>query len=220
MSEERLRDVAARATEATEQERARVARELHDGVGQVMTALRLGLQVLDATLPAGDPARPRVVEAGKLVDEAMDEVRRIAMNLHPAALDRLGLVEALGGLCEGVASRAGVPVSFAADPLPAGLPTAVEAACYRVVQEGLNNSVRYADASGIDVRLEARGDRVAVSVTDDGRGFDATAPRRGLGLRGMEDRAALLGGDFDLRTAPEEGTSVRASFPVAAKVSL
>ncbi len=215
-SEAKLREVAGRATEATERERARVARELHDGVGQLMTALHLRLQVLRATLDPDEATRKRLDDAENLVDEAIDELRRIAMNLHPAALDRLGLLEALRELCDGVAARAGLVVDFRADELPGELPTAVESACYRVVQEGLTNAVRYAEASALGVRLELRQQALHVVLTDDGRGFDLSAPRQGLGLRGMEDRAMLLGGVFEVSSEATKGTMIRATFPLDA----
>lgn len=222
-SEAQLREVAGRAVEATEQERQRVGQELHDGVGQMLTAIRLSLQVLWATLKrddslrTDDPLNQRLKDAEKLVDETIDELRRIAMNLHPAALSRLGLVEALTELCSGVAARAGLDVSFHCDDLPNGgrLPAALESSCYRLVQEGLTNVVRYASARHVDVSVTFDEGALRVRVVDDGVGFD---PERatlseGMGLRGMRDRAALLGGTLSVETGEGKGTTIEVTLP-------
>jgi len=152
-SEAKLREVAGRAVEATEQERQRVARELHDSTGQMLTGIRLSLQVMGTTIDEASPMRARLDELEQLVDETIDEVRRIAMDLHPAALDRLGLVEGLSELCSGMASRAGFEVDFRTHDLPANLPAGVETSCFRLVQECLTNVTRYAEASQVTVEL-------------------------------------------------------------------
>lgn len=222
-SEAQLREVAGRAVEATEQERQRVGRELHDGVGQMLTAIRLSLQVLwatlkrDGSLKPDEPLHQRLREAEKLVDETIDELRRIAMNLHPAALSRLGLVEALTELCSSVAARAELEVSFQCDDLPDGgqLPAALESSCYRLVQEALTNVVRYAAARHIDVSVGLGEGCLIVRVTDDGAGFDPLKAElgEGMGLRGMRDRAALLGGTLSITTGEGEGTSIEVTLP-------
>jgi signal transduction histidine kinase len=214
-SEARLREVAGRAVEATELERQRVARELHDGAGQTLTAIRLSLQVLAATVGSQDQAGARLSDAERLVDELIDEIRRIAMDLHPAALDRLGLSQGLAELCSGVAARTKLAVRFQCD-LAGRLPAAVESSCYRVVQECLTNVVRSAEARSVAVVLERVGAELTVRVTDDGRGFDPSAPRVGLGLRGMGDRAALLGGTLSIESAPGRGTTVEVKLPIGA----
>jgi signal transduction histidine kinase len=215
-SEARLRDVAGRAVEATEQERQRVARELHDGVGQLMTGTRLSLQVLSTTMKPDGPERDRLNELEQLVDESMDELRRIAMDLHPAALDRLGLEQALAELCSGVATRASLDVSFESDPLPEQLPAAVESASYRLIQECLTNVVRYAEATSVTVQVTLEDERqLHIRVVDDGRGFETSVPSKGLGLRGMNDRAALLSGNLVIESDPKKGgTSIEATFPI------
>lgn len=213
-SESKLREVAGRAVEATEQERQRVARELHDGVGQMLTALQINLEVMNATLEPGSPAKAQAGDTARLVAESIDELRRIAMNLHPAALDRLGLIEGLGELCQSVASSARLDITFEADELPRKLPTAVETSCYRLVQEGLNNIVRYAEARTVEVDLTLDEGTLTVRVSDDGIGFDPDSPSRGLGLRGMQDRAALLGSTLSLESSPGAGTTIEAIIPL------
>lgn len=212
-SKARLREVAARAVEAAELERQRVARELHDGAGQTLTAIRLALGVLAMARGREDQFAARLADAERLVDDSIDELRRIAMDLHPAALDRLGLAGGLEELCSGVAARTGLAVSYECS-LDGALPAAIESACYRVVQECLTNAVRYAGATTVTVSLEPGGpDRLRVRVTDDGKGFDPSAPRSGLGLRGMGDRAALLGGTLSIESAPGQGTTIDVLLP-------
>jgi signal transduction histidine kinase len=213
LSEARLREVAGRAVEATEQERQRVARELHDGVGQILTAIRLSLQVLTQLLSPQELSRARVGDLETLVDESIDELRRIAMDLHPAALDRLGLQQGLAEMCSSVATRAGIRVHFVHVELPEALPAAVESSCYRLVQECLTNIVRYAEAENVEVRIENDGRAIEVRVEDDGVGFETSRPSQGLGLRGMEDRTALLGGSLTIESAPGRGTAIRAILP-------
>jgi len=213
-SEAALRKMAARAAEATEQERKRAARELHDGAGQVLTAIRLSLQVVENALEPDSPARERLAETEGLVDDAIVEVRRIAMALRPAALDRLGLRESLEELTRSIAVRADLEVVFEASDDIEGLPAAVESAAYRLVQECLTNVVRYSGASEATVTVSRGAGCLDVSVSDDGTGFDTEAPREGLGLEGMTERVALLGGRLSIESAPRRGTRVTASLPV------
>lgn len=213
VSEERLRDMAARAAEATEQERQRVARELHDGAGQVLTAIRLSLQVLGAA-ETRSVTKERLADAEGLVDEAIDEVRRIAMALGPAALHRLGLAQSLEELTRSLASRSGLPIEFSAPERLDGLSAAVESAAYRVVQEGLTNVLRHAEAARVGVEVELDGGRLEIAVSDDGLGFDPAAPRSGLGLAGMQERVALLGGTLSVESAPGRGCRLHASLPL------
>jgi signal transduction histidine kinase len=212
-SETRLREMAARAVEAAELERQRVARELHDGAGQTLTAIRLALGVLATARGREDEFGARLADAERLVDDSIDELRRIAMDLHPAALDRLGLAAGLEELCSGVAARTGLAVGFECS-LEGALPAAVESTIYRVVQECLTNVARYAEATTVSVALEPAGhERLRLRVADDGKGFDPAAPRSGLGLKGMGDRAALLGGTLSIESAPGRGSTIEVTLP-------
>jgi signal transduction histidine kinase len=214
LSEARLREVAGRAVEATEQERQRVARELHDSTGQMLTAIRLSLQVADTLLEEGSPARPSLDDLEQLVDDTIDEVRRIAVDLHPAALDRLGLVEGLSELSSGMGSRAGVEIAFETSDVPPNLPAGVQSSCFRLIQEALTNAVRYAEAKLIMVELAFENSTLKISVIDDGQGFDPNEVRRGFGLGGMQDRVAMLGGSLSIESAPGRGTEISIVIPV------
>jgi signal transduction histidine kinase len=219
-SERKLREVAGRAVEATEQERQRVARELHDGTGQMLTAIRLSLQVLGTPGAGQAPTTDALAELEHLVDETIDEIRRIAVDLHPAALDRLGLVPGLTELCSSVASRSGLEVEFQAHGVPPTLPAAVESSCYRMVQEGLTNAVRHARAHSVRVALMFEHDELKIVISDDGQGFDLDAERSGFGLRGMHDRAALLGGTLSVESREGAGTRLAATFPAVGTVGV
>lgn len=214
-SEKKLREVAGRAVEATEQERQRVARELHDSTGQMLTAIRLSLQVLGATIDANDPARGRLSDLEQLVDETIDEVRRIAVDLHPVALDRLSLSEAISELCSGMGSRAGLTIDFQSKDLPEELPTAVEGSAFRLVQECLTNVIRYAGAESVTAELSFVENVLSIVVRDDGRGFDPETIDSGYGLLGMQDRVALLGGTLKIESEIDAGTTITAALPVA-----
>lgn len=214
-SEARLREVAGRAVEATEQERQRVARELHDGVGQSLTAIRLTLHVLSQKLDENDDSRQRVHDVENLVDDSIDELRRIAMALHPAALDRLGLREGISEMCSSVATSAGIHIEQHLIDVPDSLPASVESSCYRLVQECLTNIVRYARATNVEVRIQNTGSALRVKVEDDGVGFDDSSPSEGLGLRSMKDRTALLGGTITIESTPGKGTTIEALLPMS-----
>jgi len=216
-SDRQLKTVAARAAEATEQERIRVARELHDGAGQILTGIRLSLQVLRSAVDKQGAAVDRIALTEGLVDQAIDEVRDIAMGLRQAALDRLGLVEAIGELCDGVKSSSGLDARFSTRGVPEELPAAVETALYRLVQECVNNTLKYADASSVSIELDLEGDQLRVRIEDDGVGFDVDSARRGMGLRNMSERVALLSGRLDIESELGQGTIVLAEVPLDAK---
>ncbi len=199
-SERRLRELSSRAVALQQSERRAIARDLHDGVGQTLTAVRLKLQI------AGSDAR-----AMALVDQAIDEVRRALDRLAPAVLDEVGLVSALGRLCETVSETSGLTVHFQGDDV-GDVDAAVEATLYRIAQESLHNAVRHAEAHGARLTLQREDGSLVLEIEDDGRGFD-TQEQSGRGLRGMEERAALLGGRWSLRSEPGRGTHVRVELP-------
>lgn len=205
--EEERRESARRALGAQEAERLRIARELHDEVGQALTAVLLQL---DRALVgvAGEPGE-RIREARETARETLEEVRGIARNLRPEALDDLGLASALRQLCL-EAERAGVLVERA---IAAGVSLApdAEVVIYRVAQEAMTNALRHADAERIRLVLRRDGGTTVLRVEDDGRGTGRSA--EGAGVRGMRERAVLVGGRLELRAAPGGGTSVTLSLP-------
>jgi two-component system sensor histidine kinase UhpB len=206
------RDSARRALGAQERERLRIARELHDEVGQVLTAVVLQLDRLQRTTEP--ERRAELEETREAVRGSLREVGAIARRLRPEALDDLGLPSALAELTNDVERRAGVRVERA---LAAGLPVLSddeELVVYRVAQEALTNAVRHGAPRHASVRLRSVGGAVELEVHDDGAGFKVGANGEGAGLRGMRERAVLVGAVVDVTSAPGAGTTVRLRLPV------
>jgi two-component system, NarL family, sensor histidine kinase UhpB len=200
------------ALAAQEAERLRVARELHDEIGQTLTAITLQAE----RAANGDPAMaPRELErVAAAVRESLDEVRRIARELRPEALDDLGLVNALIALCSRVDAHGGPRIRRRFQAKLPQLSPDVELVIYRVVQESLTNAVRHADATSVTVSLEAGGDAVTASVADDGKGMPSPPPADTAGITGMRERALLVGGQLSIASTPGGGTDVRLVVPL------
>ena len=198
---------------AQEEERRRLARDLHDEVNQALTAILLRLEALAQDSP---PAHAQeVTELKRLVNQAMDELLNLARQLRPSALDDHGLVPAIDAQLKRFAARTGVEVRMNAEGDAEELEEDVQTAVYRVAQEALTNAERHAGATCVEVELEVEDDRTELRVRDDGGGFDPGRAARtdsgersasGLGLRGMAERARLVGGELDVRSAPGGGT--------------
>ncbi|MFC7986771.1 HAMP domain-containing sensor histidine kinase [Streptomyces sp. NPDC057336] len=205
---------SARVLLAQEAERRRIAQELHDEVGQSMTAILLVLG--RAADDADQPLREELLQAQEITRESLDEVRRLVRRLRPGVLDDLGLISALSSLTHDFATHTGLRVvrRFDAD-LPA-LDQETELVLYRVAQESLTNAARHADAERVQVSLGRADGAVALTITDDGRGT-AEAVREGAGIRGMRERALLIGATLDVTSATGAGTSVRLTAPVPRK---
>jgi len=197
------RESGGRAQQAREAERSRIARGLHDEVGQVLTGVLLQLE-----------GEGRAEETKAAVRQALEEVRRIGQELRPEMLEHLGLVSALTELSRRFADQSGLRIErrFAADLPP--LSDDVELTLYRVAQESLTNVARHARASRVEVVLEAGADSVVLRVVDDGRGIDEWAAVNGRrGLRGMREQALLVGGALAVKRAREGGVEVRLEVP-------
>ncbi|WP_030953483.1 HAMP domain-containing sensor histidine kinase [Streptomyces sp. NRRL S-481] len=202
---------SARALLAQEAERRRIAQELHDEVGQSMTAVLLGLK--RAADDAPSPLRAELHEAQEITRESLDEVRRLVRRLRPGVLDDLGLVSALTSLTEDFATHTGLHVTRRFDTdLPALSPEA-ELVLYRVAQESLTDVARHADAQRVSVALRLADESVVLTVTDDGSGI--RTPREGAGIRGMRERALLIGGSLEISPASRTGTRVQLTAPHA-----
>jgi PAS domain S-box-containing protein len=218
--QQELRDLSARVLEAREEEKTRIARELHDELGQLLTALKMDLSWLRERLPAGELAGKADEMAGVL-DSTVTSTRRISADLRPLMLDDLGLAEAASWLVEDFAKRSGIHVDarIAEDlPLEKLSPTAATAV-YRAVQESLTNIVRHSGARHAWVLIEVDDGALYVEVEDDGRGIapQDLAKARSLGLRGMRERVAYLGGGLEIMRAPRGGTRLRLRMPLAAE---
>jgi two-component system, NarL family, sensor histidine kinase UhpB len=212
--EEERRRSGTLAMRAQEEERRRLARDLHDEVNQALTAILLRLEALAQDSP---PARvDELNELKRLVNQAMEELLNLARQLRPTALDDHGLIPAVETQLKRFSARTGVEVSIETDGDPTSLPEDVQTAVYRILQEALANVGRHAGATAVAVELEVADDRLELRVRDDGAGFDpgsvgrggGDSPGAGLGLSGMAERARLAGGELDVLSAPGGGTTV------------
>lgn len=217
LEEERRRSVE-RSLGAQEAERRRVAQELHDGIGQSLTALMLQVDRAARRVPAEDPLHGELCSAREAARTLLGEVREVATRLRPEALDDLGLVNALEALCARVGEQSGIAVRLSVD---AGLPPLspeAELVVFRVAQEALSNTLRHAGASAADLTLAVGDDgTVTLRASDDGRGLGGSVP--GAGIQGMHERALLLGGTCRLRTLEGGGTEVALRLRTAAVVA-
>jgi two-component system sensor histidine kinase UhpB len=208
------RESGRRALAAQEAERQRIARGLHDEVGQVLTGVLLRLDAAADEL--GEEKREEIAEMKRDVRQALDEVRRISRELRPEMLEHLGLVSALTELARTFGRVSGIEVDhhFARDVPPVTPET--ELALYRIAQESLTNIARHAGASRVAMSLEPGRESVVLRVVDDGRGFaTGLAPEGHGGLRGMRERALLVGATLTIREAPTGGVEVRVDAPSA-----
>ncbi len=217
-SRERLRRLSARLIEAQEAERRHLARELHDEIGQALTAVKINLQ---AAQQGEEDSAARLADSMAIVEGTMAQVRDISLSLRPSILDDLGLVPALRWYAAGQAGRAGFELHFESDPAAIHVAPEIEIGCYRVVQEALHNVARHAGARNVDVRVRLEEGDLSLTVKDDGVGFDVAAAREqasangNLGLLSMTERARLLGGRLRVQSAPGKGTSIQAALPLA-----
>jgi signal transduction histidine kinase len=213
LSERIAQDALRRVVEAQELERRRLARELHDETGQALTSILLGLKALEER--TGDEAsRAAMEELRELVVSTLQDVRRLAVELRPTALDDFGLVAALERLTASFAEQTGISVDFQTALADERLPEEVETALYRIVQESLTNVVKHARARRVSILLARKEGSVKAVVEDDGRGFDPAQAGDGFGLVGMRERLALLGGRLEVESGVAAGTTIAAEVPV------
>jgi two-component system sensor histidine kinase UhpB len=212
--EEERRRSGTLAMRAQEEERRRLARDLHDEVNQALTAILLRLEALSQDSP---PDRlDELTELKRLVNQAMEELLNLARQLRPTALDDHGLMPAIETQLKRFSARTGIEVRVSTEGEPETLPEDVQTAVYRILQEALANIGRHAAATAVSVEMEVEDERLELHIRDDGVGFDPSAlvrengngPGAGLGLSGMVERARLAGGELDLRSAPGGGTTV------------
>jgi two-component system CheB/CheR fusion protein len=205
---------------AQEEERRRVARELHDQMGQNLTALNLGLNSLDDSDHGGDAFRSIVRPLQELAAQTARDLHRVALELRPAALDDLGLVKALRNLVENWSLHCRIESDFEATNYdPAKACFEIETTLYRLVQEALNNVAKHSGASQVSVVLRTTPDHVQAIVEDNGHGFEVGRVRQAeagrLGIKGMQERLGLLHGKLGIESAPGRGTTVVARIPIA-----
>jgi PAS domain S-box-containing protein len=217
---ERMRQLTQQVVSAQEQERRRLSRELHDEAGQSLTALKIGLQLVLADLPQElETQRRQMQEAVALTEHTMGKMRRLAQDLRPPALDAIGLIPTLRDLCQSVAQRSRLSVSFIYKDVP-DLPDSINVCLYRFLQEALTNALKHADPGRIWIRIWSNTHEVSLLIGDDGKGFDPdetllfSSKGGGMGLLGMHERLELVGGRLEIRSSPGHGTSLTARVPI------
>ena len=215
-----LRALARRLSEIREEERRTIARELHDQVGQALTALKLDLAGVRGQIPTGPGGEgaSRLATMEALLDETLETTRRLSAMLRPSILDDLGLAAAIRWQAAEFTQRTGVPCETRVPEEQAALAPSVALALFRILQEALTNVARHAAARHVVVELLREREAAALVISDDGRGLAAleASGRRSLGLMGMRERAAALGGEIEISGAPGRGTTVRARIPAGA----
>jgi two-component system sensor histidine kinase UhpB len=217
-----LQKMSEQVLAAQEDERKRIARELHDETAQSLTTLLIRLKILEKARTETE-IRGQIDELRELTAQTLEAVRKLAVELRPATLDDLGLVVALEAYAESYSSRLPIRVTFGSegfDDSLGRLPPQVELVLYRVVQEALTNVAKHADAANVEVQLRRRPGEVLAVVSDDGRGFEVDdmmrSRERGLGLFGMQERLALVRGQLVIDSRPGGGTRLEARVPYRA----
>jgi len=213
----RLQALSVRLLQVEETERRRIARELHDGIGQLLTAVKLRLAGLN---PSSADYGSRRGECVAAIDDALEQVRRVSRDLRPSQLDDLGLLAALRSHLDQQASSAGFKPNFTHEGVPQRLAAEIETTCFRIAQEALTNIARHAQASEVWVTLAGTEEELRLEVRDNGRGFDVAAARlraaagRSMGLLSMEERATLAGGRLAIDSALSRETRLSLTLPL------
>lgn len=219
-AEEALRGYSRRLIEAQEEERQRIARELHDQIGQILTAVQINLHTIRRLSPVSE-ALVHVDDGIRVLDEALEQVRDLSLDLRPSLLDDLGLFAALRWYLGRYARRTGIRPEVVME-LPQQderFSHDIETACFRIAQEALTNVARHANANSVTIHLQALDEKLELTVGDNGLGFDTQLLRHGtssaatLGLQGMRERAEAVGGSLLISSSPAKGTEVKATFP-------
>jgi PAS domain S-box-containing protein len=212
-SHERTRDLARQVISAQEEERRRVSRELHDEAGQEMIALKLNLDEIRMDLPDElSPIRERLSKAINDTNQTLEHIRELAHSLHPPVVDVGGINLGLDDFCREFSNRFHLSVDYRGMDLP-NVPDEISISLYRVLQEMVTNVVRHAHAKRIWVALRYKNETIILSVKDNGQGFEQESTKRGIGLTGIEERLRLLGGRFEVKSRPGNGTRVTAYVP-------
>jgi two-component system, NarL family, sensor histidine kinase UhpB len=210
---------ASQILRAQEEERKRIARELHDETSQALTSLLISLAVLENDYPQLE-AHQHLTQARDIVHSTLRAIRNLSIDLRPSALDDLGLLPALNWYVKEYQQKVGVDVEFSAIGFKDRYTTEVETALYRIVQESLTNIAKHANATYIEIIMREEQQQANITITDNGQGFDPESilkdqtGNRGLGLKGMIERAMLLNGIVEIVAAPWRGTKIRVSLPL------
>jgi signal transduction histidine kinase len=221
--ERRFRSISRGVLRMQEAERGRISRELHDGVGQSLTALKVQLELMERSAEASASAfAERLAELRELADQTLQEVREISHLLRPQMLDELGLVPTLRWLARTFQKRTGIVVTLTCEGVDDDVPPEVETVLFRIAQESLTNVARHAGSPNAEVVLRRAAERLVLTVQDHGAGFDVEAAQelserdddRGFGLRGMRDRVQLFRGRLSVTSLRGQGTTIEADVPL------
>ena len=214
-SERAAQELSGRLIHTQEEERSRIARDLHDDFNQRLALLSVEIDLLGQKASATDYAT-KLHQFGEHIRELGSDVHRLAYQLHPAKLDQLGLVAAVSGLCRDLSQKSGLKVDFAHDSVPRSLPADVARCVFRVVQESLQNILRHSGAKEGQVELAVHDGYIRLVVSDAGKGFDLERARNagGLGLLSMRERVRLSRGSLEIRSKPGHGTQVELTIPL------
>jgi signal transduction histidine kinase len=219
LAEEALSKLSGRLIDAQEEERKRIAREIHDDYNQRLAMLALELESIEEEI-GNSPATagPRIHKIWNAIGELGADLHSLSHRLHSSTLENLGLVAGVKVFVEEFAVQQQIKVSFTPENVPRGVAEDVALCLFRIVQEGLRNVKRHSDADEAEVRLEASGEKLHLSVVDRGRGFDVNhcSPRAGIGIRSMQERLRSLGGQLEITSRPTEGTRIDAWLPLRA----
>jgi signal transduction histidine kinase len=212
LEQQRRLEASESVIEGAEQERKRIARDLHDGLGGLLTGLRLNLGAVRGNYITTTSAAAEFDKAVDLLDESIGELRRVARNMMPETLLRLGLRDALDDFCSVMGRDKPYRVVFSSYGELFRVPARYETGIYRMAMELINNAVRHSGANVITAQLIYDNGRVHLTVSDDGKGFDTGAPVAGTGLAGLRSRCKSLGGTLVIESSPGSGTEVSAEF--------
>ncbi|MCJ7626143.1 MAG: PAS domain-containing sensor histidine kinase, partial [Anaerolineaceae bacterium] len=221
-SEARLRNLTHKLTSAEEQERKRISQELHDEIGQALTAITFNLAAIEAEVPLDLAAvtRGRLEETNDLVAQVLKQIRDLSLRMHPSILDDLGLLPAIRWYTDQFTKRMNITVNLDIQDIEGRLPLAFEMPVYRVVIEIMTNIARHARAKRVDLSLQRLAEKVSIFIKDDGVGFDLSeldklAPHeRGMGLMGIQERVDYLGGEVSIQSGKGRGTQVSIEIPL------
>jgi len=220
-SRKELRNLASQLIEAQERERKRISLELHDEMGQALTAVNIGLKEIEEALPSElhPTIGEKLTDVHSLIEQALEQVSELSLYLRPAMLDDLGLVPTLRWHLNKVGERTNMEIDFERMDPAKRLDPDVETVLYRITQEAVNNVIKHADAKHVTVRLEQKQASITLYIKDDGKGFDekkvpSDYPKSGIGLIGMQERAGIVGGNLSIQSRKGYGTEILVEIPV------
>jgi len=213
-----IRTLTDHLQKVREEERAHIAREIHDELGQQLTVLKMDVAWLNKKIDAADesPLKIKMKELLSMLDGTVKTVRRISSELRPSLLDDMGLFAAMEWHLEDFSKRTGLETSLLAGKEPEKLPDNIKTGLYRIFQESLTNVARHANATKVIIRAEAKDKMLVLSIEDNGAGFDVAKvkSKKTLGILGMQERSSMMGGNYSITTAPGKGTTIVVSVPI------